>query len=181
MSDDIYQLVLVEDGIAEAWTRKTEEPQFRGILSSRIKGKSKWRWQVRVSIGECLTGALKVEFDSEMVNILRSVTAVTDVGHEDREVWVVSGTPSGADLVRSAARIVDAFEERVRESLQASGPRGAAKHVSIVVDWDVVPVGNEVSGSRIRLWRVDISPQSMAKDPRLPEVLRFLGDWFEPK
>jgi hypothetical protein len=46
---------------------------------------------------------------------LSSVAGVTAVAEEDREVWVVEGTPSGRDLVEAAGRALDSLAGRSRQ------------------------------------------------------------------
>ena len=45
---------------------------------------------------------------------LRGVDGVAEVAEEDREVWYVTGTPSGEALVRAAAQVVDDLAGRAR-------------------------------------------------------------------
>jgi hypothetical protein len=45
---------------------------------------------------------------------LLSVPGVTEVLEEDREIWVVRGTPSGPSLAVAAAEVVDVLADRIR-------------------------------------------------------------------
>jgi hypothetical protein len=57
---------------------------------------------------------LEAELRQRIDSALRGVDGVGDVAEEDREVWYVTGTPSGKDLVRAAAQVVDDLAGRAR-------------------------------------------------------------------
>jgi hypothetical protein len=47
---------------------------------------------------------------------LASVTAVIKVSEEDREAWVVSGTPVGMDLIAAVDGVLDRLEDPLRDA-----------------------------------------------------------------
>jgi hypothetical protein len=49
-----------------------------------------------------------------MAAALRAVAGVEAVEEEDREIWIVTGTPSGQELVNAAAQVVDSLATRAR-------------------------------------------------------------------
>jgi hypothetical protein len=57
---------------------------------------------------------LEAELRQRLGSALRGVDGVDDVAEEDREVWYVTGTPSGKDLVRVAAQVADDLAGRAR-------------------------------------------------------------------
>lgn len=103
-----------DDELEEEWVRLTSDPEVRGV------GANKWReegvgWQVTVFVAEFLRDdPLEAEMRLAMGEALRAVPGVTDVYEEDREIWNVSGDPSGADLVQAAATVVDGLADRSR-------------------------------------------------------------------
>jgi hypothetical protein len=52
---------------------------------------------------------------------LRDVAGVDAVAEEDREVWVVQGSPSGKQLVRAVAAILDDLAPRLRLHVETLG------------------------------------------------------------
>lgn len=60
------------------------------------------------------------ELRARIPGVLRCVDGVTDVVEDDREVWLVAGTPSAEALVRAAAVVVDDMADRARAHIEAS-------------------------------------------------------------
>jgi hypothetical protein len=60
-----------------------------------------------------LEGELRAMVDQA----IRSVPGVTEVAEEDREIWILSGDPSGEALVRSVGEAVDRLAPRARAHL----------------------------------------------------------------
>lgn len=65
-------------------------------------------WSVRVAVAALLRAdPLEGELRQQMAAALGAVEGAGRVWEDDREVWGVTGGPSGEDLVRAAARVVD--------------------------------------------------------------------------
>ena len=108
------------DGL-EAWQRLTEEPDVRGVEAIRLDD-AEWPWIVSVWVMEFVReDPLESELRDAMLAALRRVEGAAAVAEEDREVWIVAGTPSGEALVRAAAEVVDAMADRTRHHTR---PRG---------------------------------------------------------
>ena len=98
----------------EGWERLTDEPEIRGVEATRHDDDD-WPWSVVVWVMEFVREEpLESEIRHAMIVTLWAVPDVTAVAEEDREVWIVAGSPSGEALVRAAATVVDAFVARAR-------------------------------------------------------------------
>ena len=107
---DVRQVV-ADDG-DEAWERVTGEPQVRGVEAVRIDFAG--GWNVTVGVMEFVR---EDPLESELrrrIAALRSVRGVQTADEMDREVWFVTGTPSGDALVRAAAEVVDDLAGQTR-------------------------------------------------------------------
>ena len=116
MTDDGVRRVSTDelDG-DEGWERITDEPDVRGVEAIKTADADPWVWSVTVTAMEFVReDPLESDLREGVSRALRSVPGVVDVAEEDREVWVVSGSPSGEDLVRAGASVVDAFADRIR-------------------------------------------------------------------
>jgi hypothetical protein len=121
-----------DDGdMVEVWTRVTDEPKLLGV--------SAWEWseddmeddhaaspswgQVSVAVAEQLNGPLEDELREEIAEALWDVPGVTDVCEgEEPDIWEIDGDPSGEELVKAAADVVDGLTERVRDYLRSALP-----------------------------------------------------------
>ena len=113
MNDEVRQVTLDDDEILEAWERLTDDPDTRGIEAWR--GEDVDGWVVEVLVQEFFRGGtLGVELRQRIAGALRAVEGVTDVGEHDNESWSVKGNPSGPDLVRAAASVVDDMASRLQ-------------------------------------------------------------------
>ncbi|WP_141972545.1 hypothetical protein [Actinomadura hallensis] len=116
MSEDIQQVQPLDPGIAEEWVRKTEEPNLRAVSASRSREGD--LWSISVWAMEFIrTDPLEPELRRRIANALSGVNGVTSVEEEDREVWAVTGTPTGKALVEAAAQAVDALADQLRDTL----------------------------------------------------------------
>jgi hypothetical protein len=101
------------DGTDEAWERVTGEPDVRGVEAARIDFAG--GWNVTVAVMEFVReDPLESELRRRIAAALRSVGGVETAGEMDREVWFVSGSPSGEALVRAAAEVVDDLADQTR-------------------------------------------------------------------
>ena len=116
MSDRIRRLTEDEVDGDEGWIRETDEPELRDLEASRYDED----WQVTVAVAEFLREEpLEGELRRGMASALNGVAGVVAVDEEDREVWRVEGSPSGQDLLRAAARAVDALADAARDHLDS--------------------------------------------------------------
>jgi hypothetical protein len=104
----------LEDETQEAWVRSTDEPEIRDVYAS-FDGE--W-WQVVVPVAEFLReDPLESRLIDGVTAALQEVADVDVVEQEDREVWLVSGSPSGEALVGAAADIIDELAPAARSYL----------------------------------------------------------------
>jgi hypothetical protein len=114
MSEQIRRLPDDEVDGDEGWIRETQEPDLRDLEASRYDD----QWHVTVAVAEFLREEpLEGELRSGMASALSAVAGVVGVAEEDREVWRVEGTPSGDELLRVAASVVDALADRARDHI----------------------------------------------------------------
>jgi hypothetical protein len=115
MPDDIQQITPSDEELEQEWVRFSED-EFRSVGASKPVD---YMWQVTLAIAEFLREEpLESEMRREMDRVLRAVPGVTDVTEGDREVWDVSGSPTGEDLVRAAVTVVDAIADRAHEQIR---------------------------------------------------------------
>ncbi|GGQ00394.1 hypothetical protein BKA00_005559 [Actinomadura coerulea] len=108
MSDDVQQVQPLDSGIAEEWLRKTDDPDLRAVSASKLRAAP--LWSVSVWVMEFVrTDPLESELRRRIADALSAVDGVTSVEEEDREVWTVTGTPTGRALVEAVAQVVDAM------------------------------------------------------------------------
>jgi hypothetical protein len=109
----------LDPDVAEEWVRETAEPDVGNVGASRWAAGGNWPWQVWVAAAEFVRqDPLESTLRRRMVKELRAVTGVMDVAEEDREVWLVAGEPSGAELTRAAAAVVDELATLIREEMR---------------------------------------------------------------
>jgi hypothetical protein len=98
--------------------RVTGEPDVRGVGADRIGfvlGQWHGGWNVTVAVMEFVReDPLESELRRRIAAALLSVSGVETAGEADREVWFVTGTPSGEALVRAAAEVVDDLAGQTR-------------------------------------------------------------------
>lgn len=107
----------VDEELDEEWIRETDEPHVRNVGASRwpVDG-----WQVTVWAAEFVQEEpLESRMRKAVGDSLESVSGVTGVWEEDREVWHVEGSPTGAELVRAAASAVDSLADEIRAELSS--------------------------------------------------------------
>jgi hypothetical protein len=122
MTDEIRLVPPDESDVDELWQRLTDEPDIRGIeawADSEFEG-----WCVEVSAQEFIrTDPLGTELRRRMQAALRAVDGVTEVDRHDNESWLVNGQPSGQQLTRAAADVVDELADQLRAEMPASPGR----------------------------------------------------------
>ena len=113
MSEEVRQIQPQDSEIQEEWLRETGEPDIRAVDACRVDKIG--GWQVFVSVMEFVReDPLESELRQRITTALRSVPGVTSADEEDRELWFVTGTPSGKALAESAAQVVDDLADRTR-------------------------------------------------------------------
>ncbi len=109
--DDVRQVQA--EGADESWERVTSEPDVRGVGADRIEFAG--GWNVTVAVMEFVReGPLESELRRRVAAALLSVDGVESAGEMDREVWFVTGAPSGEALVRAVAAVVDGLAGQAR-------------------------------------------------------------------
>ncbi len=103
------------DDSDEAWERDIEvdDGEVRWVEASRIDFAGGWNVTVAVMEfvrEEPLEGVLR----RRIAAALRSVEGVETTGEMDREVWFVTGIPSGEALVRAVGEVLDDLAEQTR-------------------------------------------------------------------
>lgn len=111
--------------VREAWHRFTDDPDVRGVSATCFSHGGWPGWQVHVAVAEFLReDPLEGELRERMAAALGGVDGAEEVAEEDREVWLVTGSPSGEALVRAAAGVVDGLAGRARAYLDALAAEG---------------------------------------------------------
>lgn len=122
MNDEIRLVPPDESDVDELWQRLTDEPEIRGIeawADREFEG-----WCVEVSAQEFIRQEpLGAELRQRMQAALRAVEGVTEVDPHDNESWLVNGKPSGQELTKAAAEVVDGLADQLRAEMQASPGR----------------------------------------------------------
>jgi hypothetical protein len=110
-SDAIYRTVIEGE---EAWVRKSTEPHLRSVAVVKNEGGG---WSVRVAVMEFVRPehAAYRELQQAIEDAIESVPGVTEVEREVHEVWWASGTPSGEDLAKAVADVLDEHADRLRD------------------------------------------------------------------
>jgi hypothetical protein len=128
MSDDVTPMPPEELGGDEGWTRLTDEPHVRGVEVISYPDdddEGRRNWQVGLWVAEYVREEpLESRLRSAMEAALRAVPGVQGVAEEDREVWFVSGAPSGRALAEAAAAAVDGLADELRAAYFPDGPPG---------------------------------------------------------
>lgn len=109
---DEYRRMEMSDDVEEAWTRIPPDP-LGSMEAYRFEGGVDWR--VVISMAEFVREEpLESEMRRGVAEALRGVPGVTKVFEEDREQWLIEGSPSGEDLLQACAPVIDALADRAR-------------------------------------------------------------------
>ena len=101
------------DDADEAWERDIEvdDGEVRWVGAARIDFAG--GWNVHVAVMELVREEpLEGELRRRIAAALRSVEGVETADEMDREVWFVTGVPSGEALVRAVAEVADDLAEQ---------------------------------------------------------------------
>jgi hypothetical protein len=105
----------------EAWVRMSTEPHIRSVEVVKNEGGG---WSVAVAVMEFVRPehAVYPELHQAIEDAIESVPGVTEVEREADEVWWASGTPSGEDLARAVADVLDEHADRLRDHYDNISP-----------------------------------------------------------
>jgi hypothetical protein len=111
VSDAMHRTVLEGQ---EAWIRMSTEPHLRSVEAVKNEGGG---WSVTVAVMEFVRPehAAYPELQQAIEDAIESVPGVTEVEREVNDVWWASGTPSGEDLTRAVADVLDEHADRLRD------------------------------------------------------------------
>jgi hypothetical protein len=120
MTGDVRQTTPPDEEISECWERlPADEIYLRGVEACTgefFEG----QWQVSWHAGEYFRDdPLGVELRQRFRSALGAVPGVTSVQDIRWETWEVGGTPSGEELCRAAAAVVDEFADRMRVAYES--------------------------------------------------------------
>jgi hypothetical protein len=117
--DRIYEVPAEEVDGVESWIRETNEPELLNIEAVRGEEVGDWQWQVTIWLMEYVReDPLESQLRVAIAAALRAVPGVIRAEEDDREVWVIDGEPSGEDLVRAIAPVLDEYADRARAFLR---------------------------------------------------------------
>jgi hypothetical protein len=122
MTSEVGRILSHDYGGNPGWQRLKDEPDIRDVEVIRLNSDGPWQWQVVVSVMEFIReDPLEADLREAMAAALRAVPGVVRVSEEDREVWIVDGSPAGEQLTEAAARVVDQFAVRTRDHYEKLG------------------------------------------------------------
>ncbi|HSD85869.1 MAG TPA: hypothetical protein VLB44_00085 [Kofleriaceae bacterium] len=113
---EVRQVTPLESETLEAWQRVVEghDNDIHGVGAS-LGRHAAWPWRVFVNVMEFIRRVpLEGELQRLITLALLSVEGVTKAQHEDREVWLVAGTPKGDELIASVTEVVDGLARQTR-------------------------------------------------------------------
>jgi len=98
----------------EVWVRMSTEPHLRSVEAVENEGGG---WCVAVGVMEFVRPehAVYPELRQAIEDAIESVPGVIEVEREVNDVWWVSGSPSGEDLARAVAQVLDEHADRLRD------------------------------------------------------------------
>lgn len=112
----VKQIQPLDSSILEEWVRVTDDEDILGVSASRSDGE--WSWTVSIHAAEFIREEpLESELQESIEKALTSVSGVTAVAHEDREVWIIKGNPKGEDLVKSCSSALDNLSDAMRKAV----------------------------------------------------------------
>jgi hypothetical protein len=113
MGGQVLRIQPADIEIAEEWLRETDEPDLRAVGACRIDRVG--GWQVSVCVMEFIrSDPLESEFCQRITKALQGVSGVASAEQQDREMWFVTGSPSGESLVEAVAHVVDSLADQAR-------------------------------------------------------------------
>jgi hypothetical protein len=111
VAGDVRQVQV--DGSEESWERVTDEFDVHWVGADWVGFSG--GWNVTVAVMEFVReDPLEAELRRRIAAALLAVDGVESAGEMDREVWFVTGSPSGEAMVRAVAAVVDDLSGRTR-------------------------------------------------------------------
>ena len=122
MAPSIKQVKPDDETLEEEWIRDVDYNDPGGAGASKRRTGGAWVWTVYVDAAELvIEEPLESELREAVEAALRGVAGVTAVeaDAENRELWLVSGTPKGDALVAAVGGVVDAMGDRIRAYVES--------------------------------------------------------------
>jgi hypothetical protein len=111
-----------DEEILEEWSRVTDESDLFGVYAVRSEAEGPWQWQVIVAAMEFVREEpLESQLRTAITAALKTVSGVTQAQEEDREVWIVDGSPLGPSLVEAVANAIDGLAAELTEFMNELG------------------------------------------------------------
>lgn len=108
-------------GAIEAWEREVEgrDQDVLGVTANKSTA-ARWPWRVIVQVLEFVREEpLESDLARLITAALAGVDGVTQVKRDDREAWIVDGTPEGYELVEAVSIVVDGLARQTRAHIDA--------------------------------------------------------------
>jgi len=106
----IEQLSPEDEEIEEAWEHSSATQPLLSVDACKWKKLEHYQWHVSVYLAEFARDPRAVKIlDPAIFEALKNTRNVVDVQRMDTEVWIVSGDPSGRDLVANAGAALAKF------------------------------------------------------------------------
>jgi hypothetical protein len=109
------------NGSIETWTRDVEglDADVLGVTAT-LTDAPRWPWRVIVQVLEFVRGdPLESDLARLITTALAGVERVTQVKRDDRELWIVDGSPEGYELVEAVSIVVDGLARQTRAHIDA--------------------------------------------------------------
>jgi len=100
-----------EPEVLESWTRRCHKNhvQFHSVDAVLLKDEE-YPWELYFGAGEFIREEPYVnDLNMEVYNAILSVKGVESAYHEDTEKYVITGSPSGKNLVRTVSEAIDKY------------------------------------------------------------------------
>jgi hypothetical protein len=106
----------VDEELDEEWIRETDEPSVRNV-GAFLEGD---KWHVSIWAAEFVREEpLESRMRGQIAAGFQAAPGVTNVSEGgNREEWFVTGSPTGSDLVRAAADVIDPLSDDIRRHLR---------------------------------------------------------------
>ena len=108
----IEQFEPSDDEVIEEWNRKCEQHlrDIHGVNALKLKDNGDYPWVIYFGAGEFIREEpFFTKMNDAIYEALTSLENVNEVHAEDREKYIVSGNPSGHELVKVVSEAIDNF------------------------------------------------------------------------
>lgn len=114
----VKRVTPLDENILESWERITKERDISGVGVSKLS-ETGYSWQVFVNVAEFIRKEpLQSKLFAAVSQALLKVPGVSSVVQEDREVWLVKGNPTGEELVRYCAQVLNDLYPQLKVEYQ---------------------------------------------------------------